>query len=78
MAGSVNKYNNESSIVVSDIYGLYQPCPMPEDLIQKKLSVSSISSKKIKEITTNDIEDDLLSLVSAGDDETDDELLNFN
>jgi hypothetical protein len=74
LSGSVNKFNNESSIIVSDIYGLYKPCPMPEDTLQKKLSLSSISSKKIKEVTTGDIEDDLLNIVGLCEFEEEDDL----
>jgi len=64
ISGTVNKYNNEISIIVSDIYGLFIPIEISTKFEQKKLVISSVSSKDINQITSDDIETDMLSIIS--------------
>ena len=64
VAGTVSRYNNEISVIASDIYGLFTPTEMPTKIEQKKLVISSVSSKKKNEITSDDIENDMLSIIS--------------
>jgi hypothetical protein len=39
------------------------PVEMPRDLTQRTIASLSIKGKKIEEVTTNDFEDDLLSII---------------
>jgi len=63
LSGTVNRYNNEISVIASDIYGLFMPVGIPAKMEQKKIIVSSIASKKVKEITSEDIENDMMSII---------------
>jgi len=64
LSGSVSRYNNEMSIIASDIYGIFMPVEVPTKIEQKTIMISSLSKKKPKEITSNDIEEDILSIIS--------------
>lgn len=64
LSGSVNRYNNEISVIASDIYGLFMPTEISTKIEQKKLVISSVSSKKTNQITSSDIEGDMLSIIS--------------
>jgi DNA polymerase-3 subunit alpha len=63
ISGSISRYNNEISIIGSDIYGLFLPLEISTKIEQKKLIISKVSSKKIKEIKSEDVEDDILSII---------------
>ncbi len=65
LSGKLSKYNNETSIIVEDIYGLYEPISAPIDTSAKAISVTTenVKKKKTKEITSNDIEADLLGII---------------
>jgi hypothetical protein len=64
LSGKVNKYGNETSIVASDVYGLFSPIDVPTDVEQLKVETTTLRQKKVKEITEKDIEDDLLTIIS--------------
>lgn len=65
LSGKLSKYNNETSIIVEDIYGLYEPIAAPLDLTAKTISVTTenVKKKKTKEVTVIDIEEDLLNIL---------------
>ncbi len=64
IAGTLSRYQNELSITASEIYSLVKPIQKPKDMDRKIIEIySGMSKKKLLEKTTEDIEDDLLSIL---------------
>jgi len=64
VSGHTSKFGNETSIIASDVYGLYEPISIPIDLDQKTVDITFTRNKKVKEITKEDIEDELMLIIS--------------
>jgi hypothetical protein len=69
VSGKVSRYNNELSLIGDDVYGLFEPVMMPEDLTQLTVEVANVRRKKVKEVTNNDIENELLAIIGGGNDD---------
>ncbi|MFZ4795877.1 MAG: PHP domain-containing protein [Bacteroidia bacterium] len=65
VSGQTSKFGNETSIIGSDIYGLFAPIDKPSDLDPKKIELSITRNKKVKEITNEDIIDELSLIISS-------------
>lgn len=63
VSGNTSKFGNEVSIIASDVYGLFEPIGIPSDLTQKKIEISLTKNKKTKDVTEEDIKDELMLLI---------------
>jgi len=64
VSGNTSKFGNDTSIIASDVYGLFEPIGLPADLTQKKIKLLTVKNKKIKEVTKEDVEDELMIIIN--------------
>lgn len=68
VSGNTSEFGNETSLIASDVYGLFEPIGLPTDLTQKKIDINLLKNKKTKDITEKDIEEDLMLIISDTND----------
>ena len=69
VSATISSFGGEKSLIANDVIGIFMPVEMPRDLTQRTIASLSIKGKKIEEVTTNDFEDDLLSIIDNSNQE---------